>query len=350
MATSEHPEHASEAAPLTPDPIMELGLGFWASKTLLSAVELGLFSALAEAGPLGAEELRERLGLHPRSARDFFDALVALEMLERDDGGRYANTPATELFLDRAKPSYVGGILEMSNARLYPFWGSLTEGLRTGQPQNEVKAGGDDFFAALYADPDRLAQFAAAMSSVSAGIAQAMAAKFPWADHGSVIDVGCAQGALPAGIALAHGHLTGGGFDLPPLQPLFDAYVDGLGLGDRLSFTPGDFFADPLPSADVLVMGRILHDWDLEQKLVLLRKAHDALPEGGALIVYDALIDDDRRENAFGLLMSLNMLIETPGGFDYTGADCRGWMAEAGFRESYVEPLVGPDAMVVGLK
>jgi SAM-dependent methyltransferase len=338
-----------QSEPLTPDAILELGLGFWASKTLLSAVELRLFSELAEARQLDAEELRERLGLHPRSARDFLDALVALGMLEREDG-RYANTPASELFLDPAKPSYVGGLLEMANARLYPFWGSLTDGLRTGQPQNEARVGGDDFFAALYADPDRLAQFARAMSSISAGAGMAIAAKFPWAEHGSVIDVGCAEGAVPAAIALAHDHVTGGGFDLPPLEPLFDAYVGQFGLSDRLSFTAGDFFSDPLPSADVLVMGHILHDWDLEQKLTLLRKAHEALPEGGALIVYDAIIDDDRRENAFGLLMSLNMLIETPGGFDYTGADCRGWMAEAGFRESYVEPLVGPDAMVVGIK
>jgi len=341
------PDQAQQ--PLTPDAIFQLGLGFWASKTLLSAVELRVFAALAEAGPLDADDLRERLGLHPRSARDFFDALVALQMLERDDDGRYSNTPATDLFLDPAKRSYVGGMLEMSNARLYPFWGSLTEGLRTGEPQNEAKAG-DDFFAALYADEQRLAQFAQAMSSASAGIAQAMAAQFPWADHKSVIDIGCAEGALPAGVALVHEHLTGGGFDLPPVRPLFEAYVERLGLGDRLTFTPGDFFADPLPNADVLVMGRILHDWDLEQKLELLRKAYDALPEGGALIVYDALIDDDRRTHAFGLLMSLNMLIETPGGFDYTGADCRGWMAETGFASSYVEPLVGPDSMVVGIK
>src|SRR5919106_706370 len=123
---------------VTPDAILELGLGFWGSKTFLSAVELGLFSELAQAGPLDGEALRERLGLHPRSATDFFDALVALGMLEREDG-RYANTPATDLFLDRAKPSYVGGILEMNNDRLFGFWGSLTEGLRTGAPQSEVK-------------------------------------------------------------------------------------------------------------------------------------------------------------------------------------------------------------------
>jgi hypothetical protein len=338
-------EHAPQ---VTPDAIMQLGLAFWGSKTLLSAVELGVFSELANAGSLEGEALRERLGLHPRSATDFFDALVALGMLEREDG-RYANTPATELFLDRAKPPYIGGILEMNNARLYGFWGSLTEGLRTGAPQSEVKEGGN-FFETLYADPERLAQFAHAMSAISGGAGQAIAAKFPWRDHGSVIDIGCAEGAVPVQIARAHEHITGGGFDLPPLEPIFDAYVARFGLGERLSFTAGDFFADPLPNADVLVMGHILHDWDLDEKRLLLQKAYDALPQGGALIVYEALIDDERRSNAFGLLMSLNMLIETPGGFDYTGADCRAWMRETGFRESYVEHLAGPDSMVVGVK
>jgi cyclopropane fatty-acyl-phospholipid synthase-like methyltransferase len=237
----------------------------------------------------------------------------------------------------------------MANARLYGFWGSLTEALRTGDPQNEAKRG-ENFFEELYSDPHRLAQFAAAMSAVSAGAGQAIAASFPWRDHSTVIDIGCAEGAVPVQIALAHEHVTGGGFDLPPLEPIFDSYVARAGLGERLTFTAGDFFSDPLPEADVLVMGHILHDWDLDEKRALLRKAYDALPDGGALIVYEAIIDDDRRANAFGLLMSLNMLIETPGGFDYTGADCCGWMQETGFRETRVEHLIGPDSMVVGLK
>jgi hypothetical protein len=338
---------AEQAGPLSPDGIMQLGFGFWASKTLLSAVELKVFGTLSEAGSLDAEELRDRLGLHPRSARDFFDALVALRMLDRTDG-RYSNTPETDLFLDPAKPTYVGGVLEMSNARLYTFWGSLTEGLRTGQPQSEVKTGGD-FFETLYADPEKLAQFTGAMTGLSRAAGDAIAAKFPWRDYGSVIDIGCAQGAVPAAIATAHNHLSGGGFDLPPVEPIFNAYVAQFGLADRLRFTPGNFFADPLPSADVLIMGHILHDWELDQKRLLLQKAYDALPTGGALIVYEAIIDDDRRHNAFGLLMSLNMLIEGLG-FDFTGADCRGWMADVGFSKSYVEHLVGPDSMVVGIK
>ena len=339
-------EHDTE---VTPAAIMQLGMAFWGSKALLSAVELGIFSELASAGALDGDTLRKRLGLHPRSSRDFLDALVALGMLEREDG-RYANTPATGLFLDRAKSSYVGGMLEMANARLYGFWGSLTEGLRTGLPQNEAKGGGQDMFEVIYPDPVKLAQFARAMSALSANTARAIAAKFPWQQHRSVIDIGCAEGAVPVQIALAHEHITGGGFDLPALGSIFDAYVAGFGLGERLGFTAGDFFTDPLPQVDVLVMGHILHDWDLDEKRLLVRKAYDALPEGGALIIYDAIIDDERRSNAFGLLMSLNMLIETPGGFDYTGADCRAWMQEAGFRDSYVEHLVEPDSMVVGIK
>jgi hypothetical protein len=332
----------------SPEAIMQLGTGFWASKTLLSAVELGLFTTLASEGPLDAEALRERLGLHTRSARDFFDALVALGMLERDNG-TYSNTQETEIFLDRAKPSYVGGLLEMLNARLFGFWNSLTEALKTGQPQNEGKSGGD-FFAALYSDPDRLRGFVKAMSGISAGSGMAIAASFPWDKYRTVIDIGCAEGAVPVQVAHAHGHMSGGGFDLPAVEPLFNEYVQEAGLADRLEFHAGDFFAGDLPSADVLVMGHILHDWDVHEKRALLEKAYAALPDGGALIVYEALIDDERRANPFGLLMSLNMLIETPGGFDYTGADCQGWMREVGFSDTYVQHLLGPDSMVVGIK
>jgi hypothetical protein len=347
-APARSPADGDHAAAPNPDAIMQLGTAFWASKTLLSAVELGLFSELASTGPLDAEALRERLDLHPRSARDFFDALVALRMLERDNG-LYRNTAETDLFLDRAKPSYMGGLLEMLNSRLFGFWNSLTEGLRTGEPQNEAKTGGN-MFEAIYSDPALLHGFERAMTASSAGPARAIAATFPWDRYKTVIDIGCAEGCVPVQVALAHEHMGGGGFDLPVVGPLFDEYVAEAGLSDRLRFYPGDFFTDELPNADVLVMGRILHDWDMDEKRLLLDKAYAALPEGGALIVYEAIIDDDRRENAMGLLMSLNMLIETSGGFDFTGADCRRWMTEAGFSETYVKPLVGPISMVVGIK
>ena len=333
---------------MNPANIMQLGLGFMASKTLLSAIELGVFTKLSD-GPGNAEQLTSDLGLHQRSARDFFDALVSLGMLEREND-LYRNTPETEQFLVRGKPGYLGGMLEMANERLYPFWGSLTEGLRTGLPQNEVKTGGAGLFEALYSDPERLRLFLGAMTGLSMGAARSIAAKFPWSDYQTVLDVGGAQGGLLVQVALAHPHLRGRNFDLPVVQPIFEQYVADNNLSDRLAFYPGNFFEDPLPESDVIVMGHILHDWDMDQKRVLLKKAYDALPAGGSLLVFEALIDDERRNNPFGLLMSLNMLIETPGGFDYTGRDASEWMRETGFSSTRVEHLAGPDSMVVGVK
>ena len=332
---------------LTPQGIMQLGLGFWGSKTLLSAIELGLFTELAK-GDLEADVLTERLQLNSRGGRDFLDALVALGMLKCING-QYSNTPETDQFLDRNRPSYIGGMLEMANNRLYPFWGSLTEALRTGEPQNEAKTGGD-LFEALYSDPARLQDFLKAMTGLSLGASQAIARKFPWSDYQTFLDIGTAQGGLPVQVALAHEHLTGGGFDLEVVGPIFNEYVDSFGLSERLQFYPGDFFKDPFNKADVVSMGHILHDWNLEEKQMLITKAYEALPEGGAVIIWGSIIDDDRSQNTFGLLMSLNMLIETRGGFDYTGADCSSWLKEAGFRETRVEPLAGPDSMVVGIK
>jgi precorrin-6B methylase 2 len=333
---------------LSPEKILQTGLAFWPSKTLLSAIELGVFTELAR-GPERFEALRDRLGLHPRSARDFLDTLVALGFLSRT-GDRYANTPETDLFLDRSKPSYLGGMLEMANSRLYPFWAHLTEALRTGLPQNEIKTGDAGLFENLYADPARLKQFLAAMTGLSHGANMAIARAFPWANYRTFVDVGTAQGDLAAQIAKANPHLRGIGFDLPQVAPIFEEYVAQVGVADRLTFVAGSFFDQDLPKADVVLMGHILHDWDLPTKKMLIQKAYDAIPVGGALVVYEAIIDDDRSQNAFGLMMSLNMLIETPGGFDYTGADCAGWMTAAGFSATRVEPLVGPDSMVIGIK
>lgn len=334
-------------SPLTPDHILQTGTAFWASKSLLSAVEIELFTELAK-HPEDLEALKNRLGLHKRGARDFLDTLVALGFLNREEG-IYSNSAECDLFLDKNKPSYIGGILEMANHRLYPSWAHLTAALKTGQPQSEEKDG-DDLFTELYADPAKLKEFLAAMTGVSRGANMTMARQLPWADFETFADIGTAQGDLAVQIASAQAHLKGIGFDLPQVAPVFEDYVEANGLSDRLSFAGGDFFKDDLPKVDVILMGHILHDWDLDDKRVLVRKAWEALPEGGLFVAYDSLIDDERKENAFGLMMSLNMLIETPGGFDYTGADCIGWMKEAGFKEARVEHLVGPDSMVVGVK
>ena len=339
---------ATSSSSPSPDRILQTGFSFWACKTLLSAVELEVFTELAK-HPLSLDELQGRLGLNGRSAADFFDALTSMGFLERTDGV-YRNTPETDLFLDKRKPSYLGGILEMCNRRLYGYWGHLTEALRTGRPQNEARDGSMPLFEALYADPARLKDFLAAMTGLSHGANLAIAGTFPWKKYKTFADVGTAQGDLAVQIAKHNAHLTGAGFDLPEIAPIFEEYVELNGVTERLRFHPGDFFKEDLPKADVITMGHILHDWNLEVKQMLIRKAYEALPEGGALIIYEAIIDDERCKNSFGLLMSLNMLIETQDGFDYTGADCMGWMKQAGFRECSVTHLIGPDAMVVGIK
>jgi methylase of polypeptide subunit release factors len=341
-----------EQAQLDPSHIMQVGMAFWPSKTVLSAVELELFTELGE-GAMTAEEIQRRLGLDDRGTYDFLDALVALQFLERDgDGaeGRYRSTPETQTFLDKRSPMYIGGILEMANARLYRFWGDLTEALRTGQPQNEIKHSGKPMFEELYANPDRLEQFMRAMQGVSRGNFHALAEKFDFSRYETVCDVGGATGELCMALARRHPHLRCISFDLPVVAPIAEEAIAGGGLSDRVQVASGDFFADPLPRADVITMGLILHDWNLERKLQLIRAAYDALPEGGAFIVIENLIDDARRENAFGLMMSLNMLIEFGDAFDYTGAEFAGWCRDAGFREVEIMPLTGPASAGIAYK
>ena len=332
---------------VTPDRILKIGHAFQEAKVLLSAVELGLFTTLAN-GPLDAATLRQRLAIDARGAHDFFDALVAIGLLDRDDDGRYTNTDEAARYLDRQQSDYVGGELQFLNAQLYAKWDLLTPALKTGKPQSGARAAGN--YPARYADQAALEGFAKAQTTQTLSVARELAVKFPWRDYKTIIDIGAAEGCLLVEIAQNHGHLTGGGFDLPPLKPTFDRYVQEHGLSDRLCFDAGDFFQDPLPTAEVLVIGRVLHNWDLATKTMLLTKAYGALPVGGALIVYERLIDDERRVNAAGLLASLNMLIMTAGGFDYTGADCVDWMRDAGFHDMCVEPLTAEQSMVVGFK
>jgi hypothetical protein len=334
-------------AQLSPDRIVEIGYAFRAAKTLLSAVELGVFTALAQ-GPCDLDKLKAKLGIAERGARDFLDALVALGLLERDGSGRYRNSPDADHYLDADKPSYIGGDLSHNNERGYPHWHSLTAALRTGVPQS--KAGACGYFHELHADEAAREAFVQGMTGGTRQAASSLAGQFPWRQYRTMIDIGTAEGCLAVEIAKSHPHITGGGFDLPAVQPHFDRFVGQHGLAHRLRFHAGDFLRDPLPRADVLVLGRVLHNWDLATKMMLLKKTHTALPSGGALIVYERLIDDDRRVNAAALLASLNMLIMTAGGFDFTTADCARWMQDAGFHGVHVGPLTSEISMIVGLK
>lgn len=337
---------------LNPQRIIETGMGFWPAKVLLSAVELGLFTELGD-DALTGEELRQKLGLHERADPDFFDTLVALKFLERGGDGpdaRYRNTPETAAFLSKQSPAYMGGLFEMANERLYPFWGDLTEALKTGAPQNEIKRSGEPLFTAIYADPKRLEQFTNSMNAITIGNVMALAEKFDFSNYKSLCDVGGSGAALCLAVAARHPHLECISADLPAVTAIAQKRIAAAGMSERIKPVDLDFFADPIPSADIITMGNILHDWNLEIKKMLIGKAYDALPEGGAFIVVENIIDDARRENAFGLMMSLNMLIETGDGFDFTGADFDGWCKEAGFSRTEVIALAGPASAAVAYK
>lgn len=335
----------------TPERILEMGQGFWASKTLMSATQLGVFTELDRNGPQTLEELEDVLGLHPRSSRDFLDALVALDLLDREDG-QYRNTPESTAFLVEGKPTSFVGWFEMINDRLYPFWGDLETALQTGHPQNELEdQQSHPFEEGIYQDDELLEQFVGAMTSLSMGAADALAHEFPWEAHETVVDLGTSEGVVPRRIAEENDHVDAVGADLPRIEPYFEDFAGESPAADRIEFRVTDFFADePLPPADVYVLGHILHDWGLDDRRAILSNVSEAVNPGGAIVVYGTMIDEERREAKLPLLMSLNMLIETPAGFDYTAGQCISWLHEAGFQGGEARPLPGPDKMVVARK
>jgi len=338
--------------PLSPATIFELARGFMSARALHVATKLHLFAALAD-GPLTGDEMRVRLGLHRRAVPDFPDALVALGVLDREGDGpvaRYRNTPEAARYLVPGTDDYVGGLIEMYHDRLYRFWGDLEDALRTGAPQNEVKHTGRSMFEELYRDPARLEQFMAAMSGISRPNFRALAERFDFSPYRTLRDVGGAAAELSCAVAARYPDIRCTSFDLPVVEPIGRANIARHGLAGRIGTASGDFFRDPLPRADVITMGMILHDWNLEKKRALIRAAHTAVADGGVFIVVEHLIDDARRANVFGLLMSLNMLVEFGDAFDYTAADFRGWCAEAGFSRVDVLPLGGPASAAIAYK
>ena len=332
--------------PEAPGHILELAFAFRAARTLMSAVELDVFTALSQ-GPLDCDALLERVNIQKRGAREFLDLLVAHGLLHRDQFGRYQNAADCDRYLSRSSHDYLGDLIEHLDTRMYEIWGRLSAGLRSGAPQSGAL--GDGGYKALYADPAALARFLRAMTASSRLPAKALARLFDWDKYTCFIDIGTAQGCVAAEIAAAHPHLAGGGFDLPEVEAVFRDYVDARGLGRQLTFHPGNFFQNELPSAEVLVMGRILHNWGLPAKRMLLEKAYRTLPAGGALIVYEPMIDDGRA-NTQALFAAVTMLLETPEGSELTLTECRYWMAQTGFSGMQVIRLDAGHTAMVGYK
>ncbi len=341
-----------EAKKVDPSNIMQIGMGFWASKTLLTAVRMELFTHLATK-PLTGEGVKLALCLNGRGLYDFLDTLVALGFLQKKGNKEtaiYSNAEDADLFLDKNKGSYMGGLLEMANNRLYPFWNFLEEALRRGTPQNEIRTGELSLFEKIYSDKDKTREFVNAMGGAQAGNFMTFASKFDFSSYKTMCDIGGAGAQLSAQVATHNPHMKCISFDLPPVSPIAHENISKYGVADRVRIKSGNFFTDPFPKADVITMGNVLHDWGTTDKKLLIRKAYDALPTGGALVVIENIIDNQRRENAFGLLMSLNMLIETAEGYDFTASDFEKWAWDAGFNQTSTLKLTGPSSAVIAIK
>jgi SAM-dependent methyltransferase len=328
------------AAPPELAPVADLGLGFASAKILLTALEFGLFTTLAGGGRT-EPELRAELGLHGRGCADFLNALVAMGVLERD-GEAYRNAPVAARHLVRG-PGYSAGFLEGANFVLYPAWGGLSSALRTGAPQNS------DDFEDMLSDPQRQRMFLSMMDSLSGPLAPDLASAIDWSGLRTVTDVGGARGNMVSLLLREHDHLSGVVFDRPQNADACAEHTAALGVGERVSFVGGDFFADELPAADVLVIGHVLADFSVEQRKSLVQKAFRAVRPGGAFLVYDPMPDDARPDLA-SLVASLHMLVMSPAGSGYQPSECAGWMRDAGFVSTSERVLSLGNTLVVGRK
>jgi hypothetical protein len=348
-------EQVKNQPAVSPENILQKGMGFWASKIILTAVKFGLFTRLAEKDRMSAAEIKQALKLQctDRHLFDFLDALTGLGMLERSGllaTALYANSRDAGWFLDKRKPSYVGGILELANNRLYRSWGELENGLLTGEAQNEITGGQEDSFTELYKVPGKLEEFVNAMNGIQAPGFTAFARKFDFSDYRTLTDAGGSGALLSILVAGHQPQISCISFDLPPVEPIAQQNIQQAGMAGRVKTASGNFFHDRIPPADLVVMGNILHDWDEERKILLMKKAFEALPANGAFVAIENIIDDERRKNVFGMMMSLNMLVQTAKGFDYTFADFNQWTKAVGFSRTELIPLAGAASAAVAYK
>jgi SAM-dependent methyltransferase len=330
------------------DRLIDVAFSFWQTHALYAAVQLDLFTALHD-GPKTAPELAAAVALHPRAAKPLLEALVALRLLECRAAGHYANADVASRFLSRRGGAYLGDLFAFAAARLVPVWMRLPDALRSGEPQNEALTE-RDYYANLCGDADRLAMFMSAMDALSAEAAERVAEVFPWRRYRSFLDAGGGRGALAIRVSRRHPHLRGINFDLPAVRPYFDQHVAAAGFAERITFAAGDFFRDPLPRADVIVMGHVLHNWGGDDKRRLIRAAWESLPADGALLIYEWFAGDECHRHLLGLLMSLNMLLVTREGCAIGMDECEGLLREGGFRGTECLPLSGPCSMVIGWK
>jgi 3-hydroxy-5-methyl-1-naphthoate 3-O-methyltransferase len=335
---------------VSPVPLMQLSTGFWAFKTLAAAHELELFNRLSGSEGITSEGLSQTLDIHPRPAEMLLTGCAALGLLEKREG-RYHNSPLAEEFLVRGKPYYFGGWVQMLDQRLYPGWGKLTQAIRTNRPTTWDPDQQSSLFEGE--DPAMLALFWGAMHSLSTFTARALGEAVDLRPFKALLDVGGGSGAYDIELCRRYPHLRATVYDLPFVAEIAAAKIKEAGVSDRIQTVGGDFFAEAaFPRGhDAILLSMILHDWNIPENRDILRKCYEALPRGGAVIISELLVNDDKTGPAPAALMSLNMLIETEGR-NYTPAEYTAWLEEIGFRDMRTIWFEAPGAngVVLGYK
>ncbi len=319
-----------QASPVSPGPLMELSTGFWASKTLAAAHELGLFAMLAEAGGTTPDELAVRAGIEGRPAAMLLTACASLGLLEKT-GDRYRNTALADTYLVPGQPYYFGGWLQMLDRRLYPGWANLTKAIRTNRPTTWNPDEQESLFEGE--DPELLAVFWDAMHSLSIFTARALGAAVDLTGRRRLLDVGGGSGAYDIELCKLCPELNATVYDLPFVVEIAAKKVADAGLSDRIGTAGGDFFRDAtLPEGhDCILLSMILHDWNEDHDRDILARCFDALPSGGLIVISELLVNDEKTGPAPAALMSLNMLIETEG-CNYTAREYATWLEDVGFQ------------------
>jgi 3-hydroxy-5-methyl-1-naphthoate 3-O-methyltransferase len=330
---------------------MEMVFSVAVFKTLASAHELEIFKRLSDTGGATANDLARALGIGERPAEMLLTGCSALGLLQKKNG-RYRNSPLAEEYLVPGKPYYFGGILEMWDKRLFLAWHKLTEALGTNRPT----AWDPDRQQSLFdgADPLMISHFWEGMHSMTISTAKALGKAVDLRRFRNLLDVGGGSGAMDIELCKQYRRLRAAVYDLPNVVEIASAKVSQAGMADRIRTVAGNFFADAsYPDGhDLILLSMIMHDWSEAQNRQILRKCYEALPNGGAVVICELLVNDEKTGPMGGALMSLTMLIDTRDGRNYTAREYASWLKEIGFRKIRTVRFKAPgaDGAVIGEK
>lgn len=347
---------------LSPSPIMQMATGFWGSKTLMTAVELGVFTKIStyHNQSMTLKEFQNIIGIEEiRPAEAFTTALVSLGLLRlnKNNNGEktFANSEVSSMFLDKSKSTYIGDVVTMFDERLYKRWDKLSQALKTNKPIGEKQ--GEDIEsifdkAKSNQEIEQLQKFTHAMYGVSLGPAMALAKNVDFSKHKKMMDIGGGSGVYAIQVAKSANNMSAVVLDSKPVCHVANGYIQQYNLQDKVQTMTFDFLKDQLPNdCDVAFLSHVLHIFDRDKNITLLKKIYDSLPnENGIIIISEWLLNDEKTGPIASALMGLTMIVENSGGRGYSYSEILQMLTEVGFKNIERRPLIEPAEIVIGYK